>query len=135
MQGIIIINVDIFYLLFAVPVEATAFLAAVSAFAVFLLVIFIYVNKKWRILNVGFGGNGVASCKGGRPHPNTNQSALPPQPTDIQNDKLDRTLQFASPLCTPGNCYSLGYYCPWLQIIFWSTNFQRLLYAGIILNY
>lgn len=35
--------------------EATAFLAAVSAFAVFLLVIFAYVNKKWRLLNVGTG--------------------------------------------------------------------------------
>jgi hypothetical protein len=46
-----IIDEDFFNL--SVPVEATAFLAAVSAFAVFLLVIFVYVNKKWRLLNVG----------------------------------------------------------------------------------
>jgi hypothetical protein len=39
---------------FPVPYEATAFLAAVSAFAVLLFIIFVYVNKKWRIVNVGF---------------------------------------------------------------------------------
>lgn len=46
---------DIFY--FSVPVEATAFLAAVSALAVLLFVIFVYVNKKWRILNVGLNAS------------------------------------------------------------------------------
>ncbi|OXA60425.1 synaptotagmin-C isoform X2 [Folsomia candida] len=40
-----------------VPVEATAFLAAVSALAVLLFVIFVYVNKKWRILNVGLNAS------------------------------------------------------------------------------
>jgi len=38
---------------FTVPVEATAFVGAVSAFAVFLLVIFVYVNKKWGLVSVG----------------------------------------------------------------------------------
>lgn len=88
---------------FTVPVEATAFLAAVSAFAVFLLVIFIYVNKKWRILNVGIGGTSGTSGKSGRSHgiqkapdvPTTAHSA------DIRNDKLDGTLQFTSPLSSP----------------------------------
>lgn len=95
---------------FPVPVEATAFLAAVSAFAVFLLVIFIYVNKKWSILNVGIGGANGSSSKSGRSQGSQQAALLPSaQSTDTQNDKLDGTLQFTSPLTNPpGTCYFLS---------------------------
>jgi synaptotagmin-14/16 len=36
-----------------VPVEATAFLGAVAAFVVLLLVFFLYLNKKWCFYNIG----------------------------------------------------------------------------------
>ena len=39
--------------LFSVPVEATAFLGAVAAFVVLLLVFFLYLNKKWCFYNIG----------------------------------------------------------------------------------
>ena len=38
---------------FSVPVEATAFLGAVAAFVVLLLVFFLYLNKKWCFYNIG----------------------------------------------------------------------------------
>ncbi|PSN34691.1 hypothetical protein C0J52_25282 [Blattella germanica] len=36
-----------------VPVEATAFLGAVAAFVVLLLVFFLYLNKKWCFYSIG----------------------------------------------------------------------------------
>jgi hypothetical protein len=39
--------------LFTVPVEATAFLGAVAAFVVLLLVFFLYLNKKWCFYGIG----------------------------------------------------------------------------------
>lgn len=99
------VKTNVMFFLFTVPVEATAFLAAVSAFAVFLLVIFIYVNKKWRILNVGIGGANGAVSKSSRSHGTQQKASTLPstQSTDIRNDKLDGALQFSSPLCTSGN--------------------------------
>lgn len=67
-------SIVFFILCISVPLEATAFLAAVSAFAVFLLVIFMYVNKKWHLFNINVGspvatlrdmdGNGIGNRNG-----------------------------------------------------------------------
>jgi hypothetical protein len=40
-------------LIVSVPVEATAFLGAVAAFVVLLLVFFLYLNKKWCFTAIG----------------------------------------------------------------------------------
>lgn len=52
-------------MLFTVPTEATAFLGAVAAFVVLLLVFFLYLNKKWCFYAV----SGLSCCDEALPTP------------------------------------------------------------------
>nr|CAD7258541.1 unnamed protein product [Timema shepardi] len=89
-----------FSLAYRVPVEATAFLGAVAAFVVLLLVFFLYLNKKWCFYSIG----GFPCCDEPLGSKTTRSKELgkaysyeePESSSDSEEDVLRRLQQSAS---------------------------------------